>query len=624
MLKKNDSERQVTAKSERSVKDQEAASELGVACHDVCGRIFAALGKGEAAQPVFSSAMDVRGAGVLCALPALIANGLFAHSQACLHQPGGYYSQDSLLLLYSFLALARVPSLERMRYLPPGEWGLFLGLDRIPEVKTARRKIDEMAPDVAAVLWAKEMSCFWMQLDEALAGVLYVDGHVRTYSGHQTQLPRRFSSRSRLCIRSLMDYWVNDQQGKPFFVVTAVGTEGMLHYLRSTIIPRLLTEVPGQPSETELESNEDLHRFVLVFDREGWSPAFFAELWRDHRIAIITYRKGNFQPWDENDFEECKVASAFGNISEMKLAERVFTHPELNAKSDEKKEEVEAEKDKVEGQWRDKVKAIEIRRSCDSKSHQTSIITTLRTSTKDLLASHMFSRWSQENYFKYASKELGIDLLAGYDSSEASPDQCLKNPQYVQADAAVRRNLATIKKVQSNRTGKVLDSNESQAVERYLAEQTALNEKLAELQKQRKELLEDRKNTPKHIKLSDIPEAQRPKLISHTRRQFLNTIRMIAYRAETALVTIIREHLRRNDDARALAKAMFVHDADLIFDSNAQTLTIRLHHFTNVQSSKAVYAVLQQLNQAEIDFPATKIRLKYEMVSNPNPVSQDL
>ena len=590
----------------------------------MCGRIFVAIGKGEAAQPCFSSAIDVRGAGVLCALPALIANGLFAHSQTCLQQPGGYYSQDSLLLLYSFLALARVPSLERMRYLSPGEWGLFLGLDRIPEVKTARRKIDEMARDAAAVQWAKEMSCFWMQLDEELAGVLYVDGHVRTYSGHQTQLPARFSSRSRLCIRSLMDYWVNDQQGKPFFVVTAVGTEGMLHYIRSTIIPRLLTEVPGQPSEAELESNQDLHRFVLVFDREGWSPAFFAELWREHRIAIITYRKGNFQAWDENDFEDCKVASAFGNITEMKLAERVFTHPELNAKPADQKGKVQVEKDELEERAKDKVQAIEIRRSCDSKSHQTSIITTVRTSKKELLASHMFSRWSQENYFKYAGKELGIDLLAGYEPSEAPPDQCLKNPQYVQADAAVRRNLATIKKVQARGTRMVLDCNESEAVERYLAEQTKLNEELAELQQQRKELLEARKNTPKHIKLSDIPEAQRPKLISHTRRQFLNTIRMIAYRAETALVSIIREHLRRNDDARALAKALFVHDADLIFDPNAQTLTVRLHHFTNPQSSKAVCAVLQQLNQAEIDFPATKIRLRYEMVSSPNPVSQDL
>jgi len=64
--------------------------------------------------------------------------------------------------------------------------GSVLGLDRIPEIKTARRKIDEMASADAAALWAKEIFSFWMELDEALAGVLYVDGHVCTYSGYQT------------------------------------------------------------------------------------------------------------------------------------------------------------------------------------------------------------------------------------------------------------------------------------------------------------------------------------------------------------------------------------------------------------------------------------------------------
>lgn len=592
-----------------------------MACHDVCGRIFVALGKGGPAQPEFTSAIDVSGAGVLCALPALIANGLFAHAGSCLQEPTGYYSQDSLLLLFSFLALARVPSLERMRYLPPGEWGSFLGLDRIPEVKTARRKIDELAPADAAAQWAKEMSTFWMQCDEELAGVLYVDGHVRTYSGDKTKLPRRFSSRSRLCIRSLMDYWVNDQQGNPFFVVTAVGTEGMLHYIRSSIIPRLLSEVPGQPSEAALAADENLHRFVLVFDREGWSPAFFAELWRDHRIAIITYQKGNFQAWDESDFEQCQVTGAFGNISQMRLAQREFLHPAFKA-TETKKAAVQSEV--IEAEEVIEVKAIEVRSSCDKKLHQSSIITTVRTSNKASLASHMFARWSQENYFKYAGKELGIDLLAGYEHSEAPLEQKLKNPQYVQADAAVRRNLASIKKVQARGAKQVLDSNEDEAVARYLAAQAALNEEVAQLQKQREQLLRQRKAIPAHIKLSEMPEEQRPKLISHTRRQFLNTIRMTAYRAETALVAIIRQHLKRSDDARALAKALFTHDADLIFEPDSQTLTVRLHHFTNPLSSKAVSAVLEELNHAEIDFPATNIKIKYEMVSEPNPASQDL
>ena len=599
-----------------------------MACHDVCGRILVALGKGGPAQPAFSSANDVAGAGVLCALPALIANGLFAHSEACLLQPKGYYSQDVLLLLFSFLTLARVPSLEKIRYLPPGEWGSFLGLDRIPEVKTVRRKIDEMASAQAAAQWAQEMSSFWMQRDEELAGILYVDGHVRTYSGHKTKQPRRFSSRSRLCIRSLMDYWVNDQQGNPFFVVTAVGTEGMLHYLLNSIIPRLLIEVPGQPSEAELAADENLHRFVLIFDREGWSPALFALLWRKYRIAIVTYQKGNFQAWDEDDFEPCEVPSAFGNIRTMRLAEREFTHPDLkasNAKNPALQDSViELERvDVIEAELVD-VKAVEVRCSCDKKSHQSSIITTARSLNKVFIAGHMFARWSQENYFKYAGEEFGIDRLAGYEHSDAPLDQKLKNPQYIQADAAVRRNLANIKKLQARLAKQQLKSNKSKAVARYMAAQAAINEEIDALKKEREDLLEQRKAIPQHIKLSEIPEEQRPKLVSHTRRQFLNTIRMIAYRAETALVVIIRQHLKRSDDARALAKALFTHDADLVFDPDAQTLTVRLHHFTNPLSSKAISAVLEELNHAEIDFPATKIRMKYQMVSSPIPTSQDL
>jgi len=61
--------------------------------------------------------------------------------------------------------------------------------------------------------------------------------------------------------------------------------------IKSDIVPRLLRDVPGQPSDEELQANRNLCRFVLVFDREGYSPVFFKEMWQSHRIACITYHK---------------------------------------------------------------------------------------------------------------------------------------------------------------------------------------------------------------------------------------------------------------------------------------------------------------------------------------------
>ena len=202
-----------------------------------------------------------------------------------------------------------------------------LGLDRIPEVKTLREKLEVLAQPAAVSAWAEDLSTYWMRDDETLAGVLYVDGHVRSYTGSQTKLPRRFSSRDRLCVRSLMDYWVNDRDGTPFFVVTALGNEGMLHYLRTTIIPRLLREVPNQPSDAELAADPDRHRFVLVFDREGWSPVFFAELWRAHRIAVQTYRRGTYEPWPVESFAVHNVDVAHGHHTTMRLADQAMKRP---------------------------------------------------------------------------------------------------------------------------------------------------------------------------------------------------------------------------------------------------------------------------------------------------------
>jgi hypothetical protein len=569
--------------------------------------MLAATGAGGPAQPVFASAADVPGAGVLCAIPALVANGLFHGADRRFALPSGYYPLPSLLLLFAFLALARVKSLERIRYQPPGEWGRMLGLDRIPEVKTLREKLDAIAQPAAVSAWAEDLSSFWMRLDESLAGVLYVDGHVRTYTGSQTELPRRFSSSDRLCLRSLIDYWVNDTHGTPFFVVTAMGNEGMLHHLRTTIIPRLLREVPHQPSEAELAADPDRHRFVLVFDREGWSPAFFATLWRDHRIAVQTYRRGTYDAWPVEAFTERVVPVAYGNTTRMPLAERDLAHADCAATADAPA-----------------VRLREIRRLCDDRSHQTAIITTVRQGDMTQIAGHMFARWAQENFFKYAERELAIDRLAGYATAEAPGNETIKNPAYVELDARIRRLRADITATSAARGRLILDANDPESVRQHLLRCQPFDQQLVDLDQQRRDLLTKRRATPKRIALRELPPERRPRFIAPARTQLLNTIRIAAYRAETALALALRQHLARHDDARALLQDLFTHDADLVVDDRAKTLTVRVHHFANPLSSRAMAAVLDGLTQTETIYPGTNLVLRYQLVSTPSPAGQEV
>ena len=137
---------------------------MGRAASNVVARVASSLGALSAVQPVFQPVLDVPCAGVLFALPALLALGLLDTAKESLNPlPNGYYALESILLLLAFMALARLETLESLRYEAPGEWGKLLGLDRIPEVRTLRAKIDILCANDKAQVWSADLSQRWMK-----------------------------------------------------------------------------------------------------------------------------------------------------------------------------------------------------------------------------------------------------------------------------------------------------------------------------------------------------------------------------------------------------------------------------------------------------------------------------
>jgi hypothetical protein len=95
---------------------------------------------------------------------------------------------------------------------------------------------------------------------------------------------------------------------------------GLISVLRQSIVPRLVAEAP-QPSAEALAADPLLSRFTLIFDREGYSPDFFAEL-RAQRITILTYHKYPGDKWPAAEFARYSVRLHNGEIVEQELGER--------------------------------------------------------------------------------------------------------------------------------------------------------------------------------------------------------------------------------------------------------------------------------------------------------------
>lgn len=582
-------------KSERAQADQAAPHGMGAT--RTAERQGASLGLLREAPPQFQALVDVPNGGVLLALPTLLANGLLRHTSQHFALPKGFYGLASVFLLVGFLALARVKSLEKLRHLAPGEWGKLLGLDRIPEVRTLRQKLGRLAQSGQVEDWAKELSSQWMKDNEALAGVLYVDGHVRVYHGEQTQLPRRYVARERLCLRGTTDYWVNDRVGQPFFVVYAPVNPGLVAMLREQIVPRLSREVPGQPSPEELQAQRWRARFLVIFDREGYSPDLFQELWQQ-RIGCLTYRKKPGADWPVEEFQKVEVRLNNGEVTTMELAER--------------------------GVYLGSLWLREIRKR-SATGQQTAIVGTDYQSAAAVLAPTMFGRWSQENFLKYMREHFGLDRLIEYETEEIPETTRVVNPAHRELASQIKKQAAVLVRRQAEFGALSLEEPiQPEAVEKYSQKKAQLLESLRELEDQLAGLKIKRKATPRHVPLKDLPAEQRFRRLAPHKKQLVDTIKMIAYRAETALASLLGPELARPAEARSVLQGIFADHVDLEPNETARTLTVKLHPLANTSNQAAIQKLCDCLNQTETEFPGTNLRMIYQFGSTQFPRDQEI
>jgi len=530
----------------------------------------------------------------LLALPALLANGLL-DSLNLFDFKSGYYRIEDIFLVIAFMVLARVKNINRLSEVSPGEWGCLLGLDRIPEMKTLRNKVDFLSHDTNEKNleeWKAVRSKNWMSTPEGVVCHFFVDGHVRTYFGDTANLPYRYVPRQKLCLRGMTDYWVNDQTGKPFLCVTTPFSKGLISMLKEEIIPELLKTVPGQPSEEELEKDKRLCRFTVIFDREGFSVKLFKELWNDYRIACQTYNKYPKGDWPETEFNTISLDTPFETTKEVTMAERGVC--------------------RLKDFWIREVRHL------TENGRQISIYSTDFYTEANHILVHMDCRKSQENFFKYGRQEYNIDTLSSYEKTDVDETEKVVNPKYRQLEKDIRSVAGKLGRKHLKRKEMPLKDNPTEKdIKRYEARQGELTKEIEELTDIVKKKKAEKKNTAKHITVEELPEEFKFKMFHGGRKKFIDIIKMIAYRAETAIANIIKPHLSTHDKdtARNIAKNIFLTSADIHPDYQNKILTVKLHHQDTHKKDKVIKKLIEFLNETEYCFPGTDLKISYNFVS---------
>jgi len=308
------------------------------------------------------------------------------------------------------------------------------------------------------------------------------------------------------------------------------------------------------------------------------------------RIAVLSYHRYPGEAWRVEEFEEQTVSLANGETVKLKLAERGTRLP-------------------------NKLWIREVRKLTASGEQVSLISTHLRLDARALAAS-LFARWAQENFFRYMRQNYAIDRLVERGDEAISDTEVAVNPAWRTLDRDVRKQNAVLTKERARFAGVGLTEPLSDAeVIHYQLGQAQQQEKVEGLQRQLDQLKQTRKATPHHIPVKDLPEKDRFTRLLSERKHFIDTIKMICYRAENSMMSIIREKMGRADDAHSLLRQIYNTEVDLVSDLKANTLTVRLHHLAQAAHDDVVRHLCDQLNETETIFPDTQLKLLFEVGS---------
>jgi transposase len=528
----------------------------------------------EEAEPVITEGASLPLVGALVILPALFATGLLEVAASVYGQGrrvagvkrAAFYGLRSLVLCVVFSCLLGEPRAEGLTRLDPEAIGRLLGLDRAPEVNRLRLRIAELAEEHKADELVMGLARRHVAAHPDTVGLLYIDGHVRAYHG-KAEIPKAHVARMRIAMPAEVDTWVSDRFGDGLLVWQAPPGASLVGELR--VVVEKIRQLVGEDA-----------RPTICFDRGGWSPKLFVQL-EDAGFHILTYRKGPAPTEPRSAFQAVSFTDETGRTHDYLLADRSVRIPYDND--------------------RKRFSCRQVTRLDKATGHQTQVVTTRDDPDAGLIAHAMFSRWRQENFFRYQRAHYGLDALDAYETEADDPTRMVANPLRRDADRALREARSSLVKAEA-REGK--DSVNGRGADKEL------RQAFADAQAEVDRLDQIAMAIPTKVALAEVrPGAVR---IDVERKRIMDAIRTATYNAESALARMIAPHYARADDeARSLLHEVFSSAGDLEIEGHR--LHVRIAPLSAPRRTRALAALCEELTATETLYPGTKLTLVFSV-----------
>jgi hypothetical protein len=252
----------------------------------------------------------------------------------------------------------------------------------------------------------------------------------------------------------------------------------------------------------------------------------------------------------------------------------------------------------------------------DDDGHQTQVITSRWDLPAIEVAHRMFSRWRQENFFKYLREEYALDALVDYGVEPADPSRDVPNPVPKRLNGELRKAYVELSQLAAEFGSEAFVNREQlrRTMRGFKIANAPLRRRIRDATERVAKLEKRRDAAPARVPLQALVEGEVIQLRVE-QKHLSDLLKIVAYQAESELARLVTPHYRRR---RRSPYAGPVRAGMCRRHRGGRPATAYFPRTAQFSPSHALLALCEKLNEAAAAFPASKLRLHFEVKPPPD------
>ncbi len=300
------------------------------------------------------------------------------------------YDLKAFMIMVIQMVVYDVINLERVKRVIRGEFGILIGVETAPSLRTMRRKINEAVEKLDIEKISTRLAINYLDNLNYGTDIFYIDDHLEVYWG-KVKVLQGFSNIFDRMMEGIEHTFVHNRWGDPICFELRDNYNNFREY-----IPMMVKRVQKMYKLKK--------RLTFVFDRFGYDQKLFEKFNKELKANYIVWVKGDKTDYSKESIEFDEVIYKFkwnvpGKERKVKIGIAVV---EVKKKGIRKKRKIVLRR-KAER----RIKGIK-------KYMYSSLITNDLTKPKEEIVEHLIYRWREECDFKIEVNEFGIDEITSY------------------------------------------------------------------------------------------------------------------------------------------------------------------------------------------------------------------